>query len=94
LAYQIQSKHLCNRVHRLGRNLHALADQALQTIADYLADPATVFARSHGHCCICGRSLTDELSRSRGIGPECIKITPYMLFRTERSIVEPELASA
>lgn len=26
-----------------------------------------------GQCAICGRSLTDPLSRARGIGPECIK---------------------
>lgn len=26
-----------------------------------------------GQCAICGRALTDPLSRARGIGPECIK---------------------
>lgn len=26
-----------------------------------------------GQCAICGRSLTDPLSKARGIGPECIK---------------------
>jgi hypothetical protein len=37
------------------------------------SNPLGVFARSTDHCCICGRALTDELSRCRGIGPECIK---------------------
>lgn len=26
-----------------------------------------------GHCAVCGRDLTDPLSKARGIGPECIK---------------------
>jgi hypothetical protein len=40
---------------------------------DFLDDHRTVFARSHDNCSCCGKALTDELSRSRGIGPECIK---------------------
>jgi hypothetical protein len=28
-------------------------------------------ARLWGHCCICGRGLTDPISMERGIGPEC-----------------------
>jgi hypothetical protein len=66
------------------------AGRVIATIKDFVDDHRAVLARSHDHCCICGRSLTDELSRSRGIGPECIKTTPFLLFRTECSIVEPE----
>ena len=29
--------------------------------------------RAQGICCCCGASLTDEVSKLRGIGPECIK---------------------
>lgn len=31
------------------------------------------YYRSVGMCCICGAVLTDQVSRARGIGPECIK---------------------
>ncbi|MCA9019265.1 MAG: hypothetical protein KDA74_03935, partial [Planctomycetaceae bacterium] len=33
--------------------------------------PWTCFARSTDRCCICGRVLTDPVSRARGVGPEC-----------------------
>jgi hypothetical protein len=41
-----------------------------------LHDPEASMARygiEFGHCGRCGRSLTDEESRTRGIGPECWK---------------------
>jgi hypothetical protein len=47
--------------------------RAVGTIQDFLTDHLAVLARSHDNCCVCGRALTDELSRSRGIGPECIQ---------------------
>ena len=34
------------------------------------------FAAFTSHCCICGRTLTDEDSRVRGIGPDCIGRVP------------------
>ena len=34
---------------------------------------ATLFGTELGSCYRCGRSLTDETSRARGIGPECLK---------------------
>src|SRR5262249_43717595 len=49
------------------------ARRIIQTIRDFLDDSRAVLARSSDHCCVCGRGLTDELSRSRGIGPECFK---------------------
>jgi hypothetical protein len=51
------------------------------TITDFLDNPAAVLARSHDRCCICGRKLTDELSRSRGIGPECIQKIDFGFFQ-------------
>lgn len=53
---------------------------ALGTMEDYLRDPRAVLARSHDNCCCCGRGLTDELSMSRGIGPECIKNIGFMMY--------------
>jgi hypothetical protein len=53
------------------------AARIIEVMRDFLRDHRAVFARSHDHCCVCGRGLSDELSRSRGIGPECIKIINY-----------------
>jgi hypothetical protein len=68
--------------------------RAIEVMREFLDDHAAVFARSHDHCCCCGRALTDELSRSRGIGPECIKIIPGVAFRDRGQSVlvipEPE----
>lgn len=52
----------------------------LGTMDDFLNAPTSVLARSHDHCCCCGRGLRDELSRSRGIGPECIKTIGFMMY--------------
>jgi hypothetical protein len=49
------------------------AARVVEAAEEFLADPAGVFRRSEDCCCICGRPLTDEVSRSRGIGPECHK---------------------
>lgn len=32
-----------------------------------------LFGQQIGHCGICGKTLTDDISRSDGFGPECIK---------------------
>lgn len=34
---------------------------------------ATLFGKMIGHCGICGKTLTDDISRNDGFGPECIK---------------------
>jgi hypothetical protein len=62
----------------VGRIYKSAVDDArriIATIRDFLDDSRSVLARGCDHCCICGRHLTDELSRSRGIGPECIQKT-------------------
>lgn len=38
-----------------------------------IAESATLYGREIGQCYRCNRSLTDETSRSLGIGPECRK---------------------
>jgi hypothetical protein len=43
----------------------------------FLADPMGTFAGSAGNCCICGKGLSDPVSRGRGIGPECHKTAEY-----------------
>ena len=53
----------------------------LQAMEDFLENPQVVFARSHDHCCCCGKHLTDTLSRSRGIGPECIQRIGHILVK-------------
>lgn len=37
-------------------------------------DAAARYGRELGRCCRCNRHLTDETSRSAGIGPECAKV--------------------
>jgi hypothetical protein len=53
---------------------------ALGVMADFISDSRTVFGRSHGHCCCCGKGLRDELSRARGIGPECVRVLDRLSF--------------
>jgi hypothetical protein len=61
------------------------------TIGSFLNDWRAVLARCATHCCICGRALSDELSRGRGIGPECIKVAPFLLILSESTgFIVPE----
>jgi hypothetical protein len=70
-------------------------ERVVSTIGDYLNDRSAVLARAHDHCSICGRPLTDELSRSRGIGPECIvKLPSILAVITDQSIVVPEASAS
>ena len=73
------------------------AQRIVSTIRDFLDDRRAVLARNCNHCCICGRGLTDELSRSRGIGPECIKSTNIVAIlvgegRPDPTFIVPEPA--
>jgi hypothetical protein len=56
------------------------AEMALGVMADLITDAGAVFARSHDHCCCCGKGLRDELSRARGIGPECVRVLNWRAF--------------
>jgi hypothetical protein len=47
-----------------------------------LMNPFARFAQQEEHCCCCGKSLSDVVSRTRGIGPECIKY--FRFFDTAR----------
>jgi hypothetical protein len=73
------------RVDRVGRDAAArLADGVMH----FLDDPAEVFARSSDRCCICGKKLTDDQSRARGIGPDCLQHGEWLrqLLRVEKGV--------
>jgi hypothetical protein len=78
------------------RTAEADIHRAIETMQDFLDDDGAVLARSHGNCCCCGRHLADELSRSRGIGPECNRRIPFFAVRDAgwNSIVVPEPGAA
>lgn len=48
-------------------------DEFIKLVNDFILFPWQVFSRSESRCCCCGRWLTDDVSRSRGIGPECLR---------------------
>lgn len=49
------------------------AATALVEMARLFVDaPQSVIARNTDNCCCCGKSLRDEVSRARGVGPECL----------------------
>jgi Family of unknown function (DUF6011) len=80
------SKRITVRVNPDGNCIGAIYATAVEDVAtiarcvkEFLDDGKAVFARSHDHCSCCGKSLTDERSRSRGIGPECIKVLDWLL---------------
>jgi hypothetical protein len=56
--------------------------RAAALVCDFLADPAKVLARSADNCCVCGRALTDPVSRGRGVGPECVRVYDYLRWAT------------
>ena len=63
--------------YRDGRTSKALEVFA-RLMPAFVADPFQVFGVSRDWCCNCCRRLTDEVSRCRGIGPECLgRITDY-----------------
>jgi hypothetical protein len=48
--------------------------RVVKLVRDFTEDAKAVIARSSKNCVICGRGLVDEVSRARGIGPECYKV--------------------
>lgn len=49
-------------------------DIVLDTVDDLLMDPMALFSRQADRCVNCHKPLTDDVSRTRGIGPECIRL--------------------
>jgi hypothetical protein len=54
------------------------AQRLLATVRGFLDEPEKVFGLSQDNCCCCGKALTDEHSRSRGIGPDCLKKSEWL----------------
>jgi hypothetical protein len=75
---------------------HQNISRAIAVMREFLEDHCIVFARSHDNCCCCGKGLTDELSRSRGIGPECIKKLDWCAFGQQEwnQLVAPDAIEA
>jgi hypothetical protein len=61
------------RVSSVEEVFEAVVDTARRMVAD----PWRVFMGSAGKCCRCRRRLSDIISRTRGIGPECIQRFVY-----------------
>jgi hypothetical protein len=63
------------KAHRHRQNLRARALELAQArVLDFIGAPDAqmqLAARLWGHCCICGKGLTDPVSLERGIGPDC-----------------------
>ena len=78
------------RVATLRKNALEDLERVLGTIRSFTLDHRSVLARARDNCAICGRVLTDELSRSRGIGPECIQKAPWLVTYGNHSILEAE----
>lgn len=60
--------------------------RVVDTLRDFVTDARAVLARNRANCCVCGRALTDELSRSRGVGPECVKGLEWFAFLASSSV--------
>lgn len=56
-------------------NLKAVAEAGHALLLDPLATMAG--SGLSDNCRLCGRGLTDAVSRSRGVGPECVKCLDY-----------------
>jgi hypothetical protein len=55
---------------------HRVTELATARVAEFAGDydvQVHAAGRLYGHCCECGRLLTDHTSLERGIGPECLQ---------------------
>jgi hypothetical protein len=63
--------------HRKHRSLRQQAlELARARVLDFIGAPDAqmqLASRLWGHCCICGKELSDPISLERGIGPECLR---------------------
>jgi hypothetical protein len=64
------------QAHRERQQLRGrVLELARQRVLDFIGAPDVqmqMAGRLWGHCCICGKELTDPISLERGIGPECL----------------------
>ena len=59
------------------------AASILATIVTDQRGAASRYGQMLGHCCRCGKALTDERSRWYGIGPECEKHWPEIIYGSD-----------
>lgn len=67
----------------------SLADDSLLVLTGierFIQSPCDLL-QDMSHCAICGRALTDGLSRSRGVGPECIEVVTRWPLYSNRSVI-------
>jgi hypothetical protein len=82
------------RFYRLSAlNTQESTARLLATLEEFAANPAAVMARSKDRCCVCRHALTDAVSRTRGIGPECLRGNTRLLRWLEERWLE-RLAAA
>lgn len=62
-----------NRKQSLRRRAVELAKTRVLAFAGAPDTEMQMAGRLWGHCCVCGKALTDPISRERGIGPECLE---------------------
>lgn len=70
------AKRLCGE-QKHGETYHGEFEDGLELILKAPEAWAKLFGMHVGRCYICGKTLTDEESRSAGIGPECVKKNNY-----------------
>lgn len=76
--WQVTEAHVAQVIGGHGRRHRASYEQAngildrLDGMTDEaIAEASSLYGTELGHCGLCGRELTDESSRERGIGPTC-----------------------
>jgi hypothetical protein len=71
-------------------------ERASAAVSAFVTDPVQAMALSANHCCLCGRALTDERSRSRGVGPECVRFLNHLVqtysYRAVRKVLREQPA--
>src|SRR5262249_22820971 len=81
IAHQIEAIDVLDTADANEHRKHkSLRQQALELarvrVLDFIGAPDAqmqLAARLWGHCCICGKELTDPISLERGIGPDCFQ---------------------
>lgn len=73
-------------------------DEMSMILASVLVDQrgaAARYGQKLGKCCRCNKSLTDERSRWYGIGPECEKHWPEIVYESDetRGVFVPSMAA-
>lgn len=79
------TKDLIGEQKQTGSVYHGEQEELLQEVLNNPAEAMMRYGVLLGRCSYCGRSLTDDLSRLRGIGPDCweAKHMPFVMARAK-----------